>query len=499
MAESRGVTLVVINSQLLQAGLSATHKFSVEGGSIGGSVEADWQLQDDKNSVHSLHCNIFFTDTFFCLNDNCGITYINDASMPIGRNKVVKLNEKDVLNIGVYQIRVHFDDKYTDEKILDLDGDDTLDIEIHSHKLLFQNETKNETKNNDDPLKALDSFERKLSSKFSGAESKQIKEKMEQDNVDYLLAKDHGKQGASIIVQADCERDESAAIYLKTESKEKVKNIKTERLAIETPLNCKTKGIFRSKLLSSYRQLMGSELLHTTNSNMAQKDSAMNDKVLDLLEDDIDSDFNLYESALDSGVNHLVAAPLLRGLGVQTGDLNNLGEMQILSEEIGASLQAAIKGLLELHSQVENSRYGVMNKNLQPIEDNPLRLGLSYEETVQTMFDVHRSLVHLSAPSSIAESLQTVKHHNESVQIATSDALNQILRAFSPEVLTRRFNRYKRAGVRINESEDAWAWKMYQSYYSELTSNRQNGFEKLFWEIFDQAYDKTLREKQQEE
>lgn len=422
--------------------------------------------------------------------------------MPIGKNKVVKLNKKDVLNIGIYQIRVHFDDKYTDAKILDLDGEDTLDIDIHSHKLLFTNETKNEIKNNDDPLKALDSVERELSSKFSGADSKQTKEKIEQDNVDYLLAKDHGKQGASIMMQADCERDESAAIYLKTESKEKSKSS-----AIETPLNCNTKGIFRSKLLSSYRQLMGSESLHTTNSNMAQKDSAMNDKVLDLLEDDIDDideiddNFNLYEgdSALDNGVNHLVAAPLLRGLGVQTGDLNNLGEMQILSEEIGASLQAAIKGLLELHSQVENSRYGVMNKNLQPIEDNPLRLGLSYEQTVQTMFDVKRSLVHLSAPSSIAESLQTVKHHNESVQMATSDALNQILHAFSPEVLTRRFNRYKRTGERINESEDAWAWKMYQSYYSELTSNRQNGFEKLFWEIFDQAYDKTLREKQQEE
>lgn len=59
MAELRSVTLVVINSQLLQAGLSATHKFSVEGGSIGGDFDADWQLQDDKNSVHSLHCNIF--------------------------------------------------------------------------------------------------------------------------------------------------------------------------------------------------------------------------------------------------------------------------------------------------------------------------------------------------------------------------------------------------------------------------------------------------------
>ena len=57
----------------------------------------------------------------------------------------------------------------------------------------------------------------------------------------------------------------------------------------------------------------------------------------------------------------------------------------------------------------------------------------------------------------------------------------------------RRFLAYRRAGQPLPESGDAWAWQMYQNYYRELTSDRQQGFEKLFWEIFDQAYDRTLR------
>ncbi len=39
---------------------------------------------------------------------------------------------------------------------------------------------------------------------------------------------------------------------------------------------------------------------------------------------------------------------------------------------------------------------------------------------------------------------------------------------------------------------------MYRSYYRELTSNRQRGFEKLFWEIFEQSDDRKIREKQLE-
>lgn len=191
--------------------------------------------------------------------------------------------------------------------------------------------------------------------------------------------------------------------------------------------------------------------------------------------------------------DHLVSGPLLRGLGMAAPG-EDMVAMQQLSEEMGSALQAAIRGLLSLHQQVDNSRYGVMNRNLQPIEDNPLRLGLDYQATVDTLFNHNqRSTVHLSPQSAIAESLLTVRHHNEAVQAATKAALQQILQAFSPAVLMRRFLAYRRAGQPLPESGDAWAWQMYQSYYRELTSDRQQGFEKLFWEIFDQAYDRTLR------
>ena len=131
-------------------------------------------------------------------------------------------------------------------------------------------------------------------------------------------------------------------------------------------------------------------------------------------------------------------------------------------------------------------------KNLQPIEDNPLRLGLSYEETISTLFDAGKNVVQLSASSAVEESFKTLLIHNEAVQYSANKALEKILEALSPSVLLKRFSRYRKDNPNVEE-DNAWAWSMYESYYQELTSNRQQGFEKLFWEIFEQSYDQKVR------
>jgi len=34
---------------------------------------------------------------------------------------------------------------------------------------------------------------------------------------------------------------------------------------------------------------------------------------------------------------------------------------------------------------------------------------------------------------------------------------------------------------------------MYGHYFDELMSSRQQGFDRMFWEVFDQAYDRAMR------
>lgn len=197
----------------------------------------------------------------------------------------------------------------------------------------------------------------------------------------------------------------------------------------------------------------------------------------------------------DQSRKHISVAPLMQGMD-ESLSFADSDDTQLFLEEAGQTLKAAIEGLLALH-QNEDSRHQALRTRLQPIEDNPLRLGDDYGDTVQTLFASQRSPVHLSAPAAVKESLQSLNHHQQATREAISEALEAILHAFSPEALLRRFHGYRR-GLQQNEDEGRWAWDMYQHYYRELKSSRQQGFERLFQEVFDQAYDQHLRQLQRE-
>lgn len=184
-------------------------------------------------------------------------------------------------------------------------------------------------------------------------------------------------------------------------------------------------------------------------------------------------------------------APLMRGLG-QTLNIGNNQHLSNFLEEMGKTLRAMIEGLLKLQAD----QAALSDKHLRPIEDNPLRLSLDYHDTLALLFAEEKSPVHLSAPAAVDEVLRNVRIHHVANQQAIATALDSILQAFSPDVLLKRFEHYRRSGEQ-NPMDDGWAWSMYQHYFRELTSERQQGFQKLFQQVYSQAYDRVVREQQE--
>lgn len=185
---------------------------------------------------------------------------------------------------------------------------------------------------------------------------------------------------------------------------------------------------------------------------------------------------------------YVTISPLLREMNSNIS-LENSQDINDILTEIGKTLKASIEGLLTL----QQSQNSLNDKHLRPIEDNPLRLGLDYSSTMNILFGDQKSPVHLSAPAAVSESLNNLLMHNNANKLAITAALTAILSAFSPQMLLSRFENYRRS-YEIQDSNPAWAWSMYENYYRELTSTRQHGFEKLFWEVYAQAYDKALRD-----
>ncbi|QED80248.1 type VI secretion system-associated FHA domain protein TagH [Escherichia coli] len=189
----------------------------------------------------------------------------------------------------------------------------------------------------------------------------------------------------------------------------------------------------------------------------------------------------------------LRSPPLLRGLGGSL-TMSNSDDADDFLEEAGRTLQAAIKGLLDLQQQ----RNSLSDKHLRPLEDNPLRLNMDYATALDVMFAEGKSPVHLAAPAAVSESLRNVRHHEEANRAAIVESLRVLLDAFSPQNLLRRFVQYRRSHELRQPLDDAGAWQMYSHYYEELASDRQQGFEMLFNEVYARVYDRVLREKQRE-
>ncbi|MFC3395154.1 type VI secretion system-associated FHA domain protein TagH [Brenneria rubrifaciens] len=193
----------------------------------------------------------------------------------------------------------------------------------------------------------------------------------------------------------------------------------------------------------------------------------------------------------EADIDSAALAPLMRGLGISL-QLEDQQQRREMLEEIGKSLRAMVEGLLML----QTGETALTETHLRPIEDNPLRLGLDYKDTLSLLFAEGKSPVHLSAPAAVGEVLNNVRVHHLANQQAIAVALESILQAFSPAALLNRFEHYRRSGEQ-EVTNDGWAWQMYQHYFRELTSPRQQGFQKLFHQVYAQAYDRAVRQQQE--
>lgn len=230
-------------------------------------------------------------------------------------------------------------------------------------------------------------------------------------------------------------------------------------------------------------------------SSFSGRDGAIDKSFMDLpsVYPDPQENHDDTTSLADMAQLHLAVTPLLRGLGSSLA-VRNSQDADAFLEEAGRTLQAAIKGLLDLQQR----RNSLSDKHLRPLEDNPLRLNMDYATALDVMFAEGKSPVHLAAPAAVGESLRNIRHHEDANRAAIVESLRVLLDAFSPQSLMHRFVQYRRSHELRQPLDDAGAWKMYRDYYDELASSRQQGFEMLFNEVYAQIYDRVLREKQQE-
>jgi type VI secretion system protein ImpI len=446
------VTLVVLNSERLEGRSTSSHVFPASGGTLGSAASDDWLLQDHAGRIRPAHAEIRRADGQFCLIDRSGHTFINQATLPLGRERRVALRDGDELGIGEYRVRVHLGDRQAGlpgAQPLAALVDDEQEVLAEqgvvpyraAHSAAFPPPRR------DDPLEALGEA-------TPGASQR-----------DPLTALAHEHEAA--------QGDDDALLGVLAEQRH---------------------GDTGQHGSLEWRAAAPTNRRYEEDTKMNRE---MDEGLLDDLERSVGEQLEeRWQDSVPAGAGSTGSDPLLRALGAELRFADSEEQLNFLAEA-GQTLRAAIEGLQALHRAQDDSRYPLRDRRLQPIEDNPLRLGQPYRETVETMFSARRSPVHLSAPAAVTECLTHQGQHQAAVEEAIGEALQAILDAFAPDALLKRFHAYRGAGNRLDD-EGSWAWEMYRHYYQELNSGRQQGFAKLFWEVFEQAYDQSVRRQQRE-
>ncbi|MGU2291773.1 type VI secretion system-associated FHA domain protein TagH [Pseudomonas aeruginosa] len=442
------LSLVVENPEVLQQGSKPRHTFNTDGGTI-GSQSANWTLLDRQGRVRPRHCEIHHEDGGFLVIDRCGQTTVNDQMQALGLNVSARLSEGDKLHVGPYRIAVHLDNE------LHYLPDPERTLAEHDLGEFTQLPTNYLDSLPDAAPEDLDAEPRYSP---GWAEFQALAEPPPpQGLLDPLKALDASLTGHATPGSAADSLD--------------------PRHYGHTPLAAQP-----DVATTRFEAVYGNPMHAPGEPRMLEQD-IQTPAAREWLQRQLSS----------SADPASLVEPLVEGIGAPIGAVDGQEAYALLSEA-GRTLGALIRGLSALNTPDtgEEQRISLAGRTLQPIEDNPLRLGQSYPDTVRALFSAERSLVHLSPAAAVEESLEQIRRQQVAVHKAISAGLGALLQAFSPEQLQQRFQRYRSAQAGQPQATD-WAWRMYGHYYDELTSGRQQGFDKLFWEVFEQAFDQALR------
>jgi len=464
---SQQMNLQITNTQVLERKTKPYIYFNEEGGSIGSHEDDFWQLYDRRGEIAVNHAKVIMEDDNFCIQQCAQDVFVNKSDYPLGSDNKAILHDGDVLKLGRFEMRVGIASENQFNVAPNASLEDLFEDDDHSGLLddpLWREKKKERVVENVDPEVEL-------------AQTMVIGDGQDPETYLDAHARLHSEKNELIdLIDGD---DQVGKVYQQpTLSYDYSK--KTEKTEHNSVVVNNGKGVqkmsndFSSKLEDLEDLVMGKS-----------QSVESSDKV------DYKAGVNFVD---ESG--HLAASPLQKGLGVPLRHSDSMQTHEVL-EEIGETLKEAVQGLLKIHASVKGQS-SLSSKVLQPIEDNPLRLDLDYQQTMAAMFDHNRSMVHLAAPMAIKESLNHINLHQQATQYATQKALDAILQALNPNTLSQRFKRYRGTKAQREAGEEGWAWEMYKHYYSELISSRQQGFEKLYSEVFEQAYDQRLRELQHE-
>ncbi len=435
------------NPRQLKPAYRSKMVFTARGGVIGASEEADWPLQDVHNSLPDFLARIELRDEKWLVTSFPGANvFLNKSSSPLRPNKAVILRRDDLLSFG--DLKVYFSDDFSDD--MDYERyDDAVEVSAlvtvnKGHKGFIDSQAVEI-----DTSKVPHAQSYSQESKWSGHSIVEV------DDVDALL----GANPAYIAERKTRNKPDSNWEKYFNEPAYQGSLLEQTQMSDHEP-----------KWKSEFEDFETEEVIMNSENEPMQTPKS------------------------DTMTASQILIILSRELGIPLGEIPE-DELSDVLADIAMTLRTAIAGINGFYSDQLSGNTGaaMARANVHAIEDNPLRFSKDANEALRVMF-LERHDVHLAPQAAVRDSLDQMELHNSSIRQSVDEGLENLLHAFEPENLERRFASYRRKDEDMDEvARDAWYWRTYKAYIQEMSNQRQQGLSRLFWEVFQNAYQEQMR------
>ncbi|WP_161787498.1 type VI secretion system-associated FHA domain protein TagH [Endozoicomonas numazuensis] len=181
---------------------------------------------------------------------------------------------------------------------------------------------------------------------------------------------------------------------------------------------------------------------------------------------------------------------LAQKLGVEVKTQSDLERIDQEAALLIKETASRLMDLLRARSTVKNE-LRVERTMIESQDNNPLKFSATVEDALNMMFG-RNSNAFMSPSAAIKDSFDNISDHQIAVLVGMRTAYDAMFAQFSPDKLSSLFERMNGKGLSMNRK--AKNWETFQKWFSDLQSDPETTYNRIFGEVFAEAYEKKLAE-----
>lgn len=176
---------------------------------------------------------------------------------------------------------------------------------------------------------------------------------------------------------------------------------------------------------------------------------------------------------------------LLRGAGLSANDMSP--EMM---QDLGKVLRVVVEGVMDvLRARAEiKSQFRLPMTRIQAAENNPLKHSPNVESALHTLL-IQRNPGFLPTVQAFEDAFADIRNHQMAMLEGLRVAYDAMLESFDPKELEKGFERPAKRGFGSAKSK---YWDLYAERFTQLGTDADDTFRRLFGDVFAEAYEKQL-------